>query len=330
MGIIFNAAYTIYDVKFIDGLQLLKLRNPPGDHEEWNGDWSDKSTLWTRRLKAKLGWVDEDDNTFWMAFDDFCNVFRHLYVCKWYNPLTWPTKTIPGQWSTNIPYVMDPSIEEDAKSVRSKGLVVQGVDITDGEVDSQPKFINTSGGVPTKHNPGCVLENNPHYALHIFRPCEVRITLSQTDSRGSVNGEAMPCAIYLLRNEHPKRPMRVKEISRDSLVAYTGEPVDDRTQHLYTNLRPGLYVIVPAIYKAGMSGNYTLSVLSNTRTKLHSFWPPRWMTSGGDAEEDLTDLDASKLFKMGAKMAKSGVEKAGGLTRDIETGGAGRAPVAPR
>jgi len=330
MGIIFNAAYTIYDVQFIDGLQLLKLRNPPGDHDEWNGDWSDKSALWTRRLKAKLGWVDEDDNTFWMAFDDFCNVFRHLYVCKWYNPLTWPTKTIPGQWSTNIPYVMDPSIEQDAKSVRSKGLVVQGVDITDGEADSQPKFINTSGGVPTKHNPGCVLENNPHYALHIFRPCEVRITLSQTDSRGSVNGEAMPCAIYVLRNEHPKRPMRVKEISRDALVAYSGEPVDDRTQHLYTTLRPGLYVIVPAIYKAGMSGNYTLSVLSNTRTKLHSFWPPRWMTSGGDAEEDLTDLDASKLFKMGAKMAKSGVEKAGNLGKDIETGGAGRAPIAPR
>ena len=329
MGIIFNAAYTIYDVQAVDGLQLLKLRNPPGDHDEWNGDWSDKSTLWTRRLKAKLGWVDEDDNTFWMAFDDFCNVFRHLYVCKWYNPRTWPAKTIPGVWSQNIPYVIDPSIQQDAKAQRSKSLVVQGVDITAGEEDAPPKFIDTSGGVPTKHNPGCLLENNPHYALHIFRPCELRVTLSQTDSRGSVNGDAVPCAIYILRNAHPKRPMRVKEITRDTLVAYSGEPVDERTQHLYCNLRPGLYVILPAVYKAGMTGNYTLSVLANTHTKLHSFWPPRWMTTGGDHEEDISDLDASKLMKMGARLAAKGLEDARAFASDVETGGAGRAQVNP-
>ena len=316
MGIIFNAAYTIYDVQLVDGHQLLKLRNPPGDHDEWQGDWSDKSPLWTRRLKAKLGWVDEDDNTFWMAFDDFCNVFRHLYVCKWYNPRTWPAKTMPGQWSQKIPYVIDPKVQDDVAKTRSKGLTVQGVDITAGEADAPPKFINTAGGLPTKHNPGCHIENNPHYALHIYRPCEVRITLSQTDSRGSVNGEALPCAVFVLRNEHPTRPMRIKDITRDNLVTYSGEPTDERSQHVYTALKPGLYTILPCVYKAGMEGNYTLSILSNTRTKLYSYWPPRWMTIGGD-EDDLTDLDASQLFKMGAKMAQAKVKE---LKGDVETG----------
>jgi hypothetical protein len=67
-------------------LKLLQLRNPPGDHSEWKGDWGDTSPLWTRRLKRRLDWSnDEDDNTFWISFDDFCNAFRCLYVCRWFD-----------------------------------------------------------------------------------------------------------------------------------------------------------------------------------------------------------------------------------------------------
>ena len=98
MGIIFNSAYTIYDVRVVDGHRLLKLRNPPGDHEEWKGDWSDKSPLWSRRLKGKLGHTDADDNTFFMSFDDFVNVFRSLFVCKYYNAYKWIEVNHPGVW----------------------------------------------------------------------------------------------------------------------------------------------------------------------------------------------------------------------------------------
>ena len=115
MGIIFNAAYTIYNVKKMDGYNLLKLRNPPGDHDEWRGDFSDKSPVWNKRLKHKLGWVDEDDNTFWMTFDDFCNVFRQLYVCKWYSPQRWFSRILPGEWKAHIEYVADPDQSERVK-----------------------------------------------------------------------------------------------------------------------------------------------------------------------------------------------------------------------
>lgn len=33
IGLVFGAAYTILDVRELDQLQLIKLRNPPGDHE---------------------------------------------------------------------------------------------------------------------------------------------------------------------------------------------------------------------------------------------------------------------------------------------------------
>ena len=50
------------------------------------GDWSDNSECWTRRLRRKLAWEDSDDGTFWMSFDDFCLAFRNLYVCHYYHP----------------------------------------------------------------------------------------------------------------------------------------------------------------------------------------------------------------------------------------------------
>lgn len=33
IGLVFGAAYTILEVRDSDGEQLIKLRNPPGDHE---------------------------------------------------------------------------------------------------------------------------------------------------------------------------------------------------------------------------------------------------------------------------------------------------------
>lgn len=33
IGLVFGAAYTVLDVQDSDGEQLIKLRNPPGDHE---------------------------------------------------------------------------------------------------------------------------------------------------------------------------------------------------------------------------------------------------------------------------------------------------------
>ncbi|KAJ6242858.1 calpain-15 [Anaeramoeba flamelloides] len=95
-GIVKGHAYSILNVVEIDGHQLLQLRNPWGD-TEWNGDWSDKSPLWTKRLKVKLGWKDEDDGTFWMSFQDFVKEYRNLYVCKLF-PNSWSSVTFAGKW----------------------------------------------------------------------------------------------------------------------------------------------------------------------------------------------------------------------------------------
>lgn len=88
-GLVLGATYTVYEVRDVFGMHLVKLRNPPDYGEEgsmeWNGDWSDESELWTAKIKNRLKHTnDSDDGTFWMSFDDLCTSFRCLYVCHWY------------------------------------------------------------------------------------------------------------------------------------------------------------------------------------------------------------------------------------------------------
>jgi len=71
MGLIGGHAYSLLSAyEGENGLKLIKLRNPWGQHE-WNGDWSDNSKLWTPQLKKELNYVDANDGSFWMSFDDF-------------------------------------------------------------------------------------------------------------------------------------------------------------------------------------------------------------------------------------------------------------------
>jgi len=46
----------------------LNIRNPWGNFE-WDGDWSDKSHLWTEdMIKGFNAVLDENDGSFWMSF----------------------------------------------------------------------------------------------------------------------------------------------------------------------------------------------------------------------------------------------------------------------
>ena len=65
-------------------VNIVQLRNPWGQFE-WQGDWGDKSDLWTEQSKAQVGFQDVDDGTFWMAFDDFKTHFSRVQICKYKN-----------------------------------------------------------------------------------------------------------------------------------------------------------------------------------------------------------------------------------------------------
>ena len=236
-GLVFGQCYVIYDIRKVDGVSLVKLRNPPGDHAEWRGDWGDESALWTRRLKVKLGWTDADDNTFWMSFDDFCNAFQCLYVCQYYDPVRWVTHTFNGTWST-----------ENA----------------------------TSGGIPTHHNPNCVVENNAQYILDILRPSDVVITVTQVDETGLAVSQVQPFAIYVVKCKATDRTVRVKELNRDNVIAHSGVPERKREMKLHCTLPARTYTVLVAPYMCGLEGPFKIEIQSNFKIVFEQQWPPPW------------------------------------------------------
>nr|XP_023014057.1 calpain-D-like [Leptinotarsa decemlineata] len=74
-------AYSLLDVRDVEGHRLLKLRNPWG-HFVWKGDWSDDSPLWTSELVAELSPDGSQDGTFWISFADVLKYFDCIDICK--------------------------------------------------------------------------------------------------------------------------------------------------------------------------------------------------------------------------------------------------------
>jgi len=89
MGIEEGHAYTVIKVKEIEPnkgekIRLVQLRNPYGE-KEYTGDWGKCSKKWTPELKIKYNYheeIEKYDGMFYMSFDEFCNCFEFLDICK--------------------------------------------------------------------------------------------------------------------------------------------------------------------------------------------------------------------------------------------------------
>ncbi len=97
-GIVYNHAYGIMEVREIDGLQLIRIRNPWG-MGEWNGAFSDEDDEWDKHknLRDQLHYEFGKDGTWWMQFSDWCNNYNKLYVCKIFSQ-QWQQYSIASQW----------------------------------------------------------------------------------------------------------------------------------------------------------------------------------------------------------------------------------------
>jgi len=102
-GIVQGHAYSVLRVVEVDGLQLLKLRNPWGEGGEWNGKFSDRDRdSWTQRLKAKLDYRDADDGEFWIQWTDFVGQFASIYICRVLDEANWTRAQEFGNWVRGV------------------------------------------------------------------------------------------------------------------------------------------------------------------------------------------------------------------------------------
>ena len=85
VGLVDGHVYSIIDFIKIEtsegnDVYLFKLRNPWAT-KEWNGDWSDKSSLWDSKTKSQVQYEDKDDGIFFMNDNDFFKYFREVQLC---------------------------------------------------------------------------------------------------------------------------------------------------------------------------------------------------------------------------------------------------------
>ncbi|TYH81165.1 hypothetical protein ES332_D03G180400v1 [Gossypium tomentosum] len=96
-GIVQGHAYSLLQVREVDGHKLVQIRNPWANEVEWNGPWSDSSSEWTDRMRYKLKHVPQSkEGIFWMSWQDFQIHFRSIYVCRVYPPEM--RYSVHGQW----------------------------------------------------------------------------------------------------------------------------------------------------------------------------------------------------------------------------------------
>uniref|UniRef100_A0A023F4R8 Putative calpain-like thiol protease family n=2 Tax=Triatoma infestans TaxID=30076 RepID=A0A023F4R8_TRIIF len=74
-------AYSVLDVRDLNGIRLVRLRNPWG-HYSWRGDWSDDSAVWTPQLRELLMPHGASDGVFWISFEDVLKYFDCIDICK--------------------------------------------------------------------------------------------------------------------------------------------------------------------------------------------------------------------------------------------------------
>jgi hypothetical protein len=136
-GITFGHAYSITEMKQVDSLRLIRLRNPWG-RGEWKGAYSDRSDKWTQRLINAVGFNpnnpedNKDDGLFWMEFDDFHQNYECTYVCT--------------ALADNDNY---------------KGVSENG--------EWKDKY---AAGLPNAKNRNAVFSNNPQYGITFSKPTE--------------------------------------------------------------------------------------------------------------------------------------------------------------
>eukprot|EP00743_Colponemidia_sp_Colp-15_P002164 GILK01002349.1.p1 GENE.GILK01002349.1~~GILK01002349.1.p1 ORF type:complete len:1020 (-),score=203.00 GILK01002349.1:103-3162(-) len=224
-GILTNHAYGVLDVREVNGLCLVLIRNPWG-YKEWKGAFSDGDEQWDKHpgLKRELGYEFKDDGTWWMTFEDWCGAFNNLYVCKLF-PSSWQQVQFDGRW--------------EGKTFGGSARL---------QADVEPE------GEKVKMDTDSRWFNNPQYRITVTKQTEVVVSLMQEDSKMS-GISYLPVNFTILKVKDRKSRVWEKEkedvVCEGSDLSYQRLPQREITRTVTLDpisaTKPAHYVIIPNV-----------------------------------------------------------------------------------
>ncbi|XP_057655491.1 calpain-A-like isoform X2 [Diorhabda carinulata] len=260
-GLIRGHAYSITRVKYVEihtpnvsgKIPLLRLRNPWGNEDEWNGPWSDEAPEWrfiSQEEKEELGLTFDKDGEFWMSFKDFMKNFSRLEICN-----------------LNPDSLSEAELEEEDKKKWEmsvfEGEWVRGV---------------TAGGC---RNFLTSFWHNPQYRITLTdvdedddeNKCTMIVALMQKNRRQLRQSGAdlltIGFAIYHL--SYPDRlpkPLDLNFFKYNASVARSPSFVNLREVSCRFKLPPGTYCIVPSTFDPNEEGEFLLRVFTEKQNVM--------------------------------------------------------------
>ncbi|CAO3568001.1 unnamed protein product [Mortierella alpina] len=135
LGLVPTHAYAVLDLKEVQGLRLLQVKNP-WSHKRWKGPFSHlDADSWTEGLKAELNFdqfaaLKNDDGIFWIDYESVCATFDTIHINWNLETLNhravihapWPCNYGPKRDNYNLGYNPQFSLFTNVKASRPCGI----------------------------------------------------------------------------------------------------------------------------------------------------------------------------------------------------------------
>ncbi|XP_041827157.1 calpain-1 catalytic subunit-like [Melanotaenia boesemani] len=249
-GLIQGHAYTVTGFKELMSrgnlVNLVRLWNPWGKGE-WNGDWSDRSSLWqtVSSQDREMCLSVADDGEFWMSLEDFCKFYHDIDICGMSPDFLdsnssshWKASTYEGRWVAGTTAGGCMNNRDSFWTNPQYRFKIVGAN---SENNGTKNILVTLMQKPDKRNRRMV--QNLHIGFSIF---EV------TEQYKAQSGK-FPASFF----------------SRNAPVAQTGTFMNAREVMEFLWLKPGEYLIVPSTYNPNETASFILTIHSKNETQCY-------------------------------------------------------------
>ncbi|KAK6741723.1 hypothetical protein RB195_009537 [Necator americanus] len=251
-GLVKGHAYSITGMRIVNGPNgqecLLRIRNPWGNEQEWNGPWSDNSREWRSvpdNVKEEMGLRFDHDGEFWMSFEDYMRNFEKMEIC-------------------NLgPDVMDEVYQ--MTGVRAPGTVWAANTHDGAWIANQ-----TAGGCRNYIN---TFANNPQYRVQLTDSdpddddelCTVIFAVMQKYRRNlkaeGLDNVPIGFAVYDAGSIHGRLSKQFFQANKSSMRSAAFINLREMTGRF--RVPPGNYVVVPSTFEPNEEAEFMLRVYTN-------------------------------------------------------------------